>query len=148
MKLSPALLPLVFAFLAAGLAARAHLTPPPPAPQNATSLPPEAPCPQPVLDLLEGLHPGDTLGDFEVKRISCGASRAVDLFLEGKAGKVTLNLVPRGALPHSPPTQTKRCDLFYSNHTPQPPFQLIQKAMEALAARVNRTETGGLPAGW
>ncbi len=145
-KLPPFVAPLLLSLLAGGVALTTRRTVQVP---NMELKPgPEPSCAADVLALVGGLRDGDTLGGFTVQRLTCREPRAVAIELQGTGGSLSVMVTVKGALPHSPPAQSERCDLFYSHRVPTPTQDATQRVLEATALRVRVGEAKGLPAGW
>lgn len=94
-----------------------------------------------VVALLDGLGAGDTLANLRVRRILAPRERMVAVELETAGTFFTLAVAAHGATPHNAPRSTARYDLFFSVPADPPiPSATIDAALDALAARIGRTE--------
>ncbi|MBK8263024.1 MAG: hypothetical protein IPK80_17010 [Nannocystis sp.] len=107
--------------------------------------------------LLGGLAVGDPFAGFEVEGLA-GPGEDGALYLHlirsptasgAPPTKIVLSAVPRGLLPHNPPAQTDRYDLYFGHVRPENPEDLdgdaIREALEALAARLRAHEPRAAP---
>jgi hypothetical protein len=105
----------------------------------------EIACSDDALLLLGGLEVGQVLGSWRVTRVRCVKPSGLEVDLLRDATPLSLMVVERGGLPHSPPRQTPRHDLFYTRKTPEgasPTQDEIFALLAVLADRVEQAESG------
>ncbi len=99
--------------------------------------------------LLGGLGVGDRVAGFEVEGIAGTPADGVHVHLRRGEVRLVVSIVPRGAEPHAPPSQSAHYDLFFGHVRPERPDlegHEVGAALGELSARVIANEGAGPPA--
>ncbi|HRI10798.1 MAG TPA: hypothetical protein PKW35_23425, partial [Nannocystaceae bacterium] len=97
----------------------------------------------------QGLGVGDRVAGFEVEGIAGTPADGVHVHLRRGEVRLVVSIVPRGAEPHAPPSQSAHYDLFFGHVRPERPDlegHEVGAALGELSARVIANEGAGPPA--
>jgi hypothetical protein len=94
-----------------------------------------------VLELFDGLKPGDALGSASVERIYAPRNGRIDLAIRMGQGTGSLSVALPGDGP-LPPVTTEKYAVFWGNGSSPPPMpqDAMMQACEALAERIRKRE--------